>query len=70
MLIEIGGVPWEVIRFGKGEKEQAVADRRRKAHRTWVNRQLQQAQEHRDLQHKREIRSFYADKRKKAKEGR
>ena len=58
----------EVRRFGKGEEEQKRADARIRAHRAWVNAQLNQAQDRRDRAHKREVRAFYANKRKKAKE--
>jgi len=58
----------EVTRFGKGDELQRRADARRKAHTAWVNSQLDRAQEHRDRAHKSEVRKFYAEKRKKAKE--
>jgi len=58
----------EVTRFGKGDEQQARQDARRKAHWTWVSNQFANAQERRDARHKREIRAFYANKRKKAKE--
>jgi len=58
----------EVMRYGKGEDLQAAADRRRSSHIRWVNAQLENAQARRDQVHKREIRAFYAKKRKK-KEG-
>ena len=57
----------EVTRFGKGDELQRKADARRKAHTSWVNAQLNRAQEQRDWAHKREVRKFYAEKRKKAK---
>ena len=60
----------EVIRFGKGDREQARRDQRVKAWNTWCARQYDRAQVQRDWAHKREVRAFYASKRKKAKERR
>jgi len=53
-----------VRRFGKGEEQQKVADKRRRAHHRWVNAQLQRAQEVRDWKHKSEVRAFFAEQRR------
>ena len=59
------GYRWqEVTRFGKGDKEQKARTSRQRAHKNWVDAQLEVAQRWRDIRHKAEVRAFYANKRR------